>query len=86
MKSERHIDGLKFIREKLKSGETIHKTQKPKKIEKEEIIEIKNEEDVKVEEPQISDQKLEIIKDNIKKLLTHEEEDIKIPKVSIYLT
>ena len=74
MKSEKHITGLKYIREKLKSGEM----EKPKP--KEEIVEVKTiEVEPKKEEvikPEIDDK----IKDNIQKLLKYEEE-IKIPKV-----
>jgi hypothetical protein len=77
MKSEKHITGLKLIREKLKRGEM----EKPKI--KEEIIEVKTIELEKKNEEVMKPEIEEKIKDNIKKLLKYEEE-IKIPKVILF--
>ena len=77
MKSEKHITGLKYLREKLKSGEAVEKPKpKPTKIQEVEIIEEK----INIVEIETPEPKTEIIKDKIKKLLTYEEES-KIPKV-----
>ena len=82
MKSERHIAGLKYLKEKIKSGEMNNS-------KKQEIV--KQEDAIKDIEPIIQDElkidkepepKVEQIKQNIKKLLSYKE-DIKIPKVNI---
>lgn len=75
MKSEKHIAGLKFLKEKLKSGDL----DKPK-IKPEQPKEVKKEEEIVIQEEIKPEPQTEKIKENIKKLLTLEEE-INIPKV-----
>ena len=83
MKSEKHIAGLKFLKEKLKSGD-LDKQLDKSKIKVEQPKEVKQEEEIVEQQEVRLEPQSEKIKENIKKLLTLEEE-INIPKVIFFL-
>ncbi len=78
MKSEKHIAGLRILKEKLKSGDV--EKPRPKLVQPKEV---KTDEVIIVEEEIKSEPQNEKIKDNLKKLLTFKEE-VNIPKVIFF--